>query len=69
MIGLMINVRCSEQSASAFPDQALHFGSFVAISSRTLLSTSTPRQALKRARNPVKVDITCVVDVDGAPRE
>jgi hypothetical protein len=49
-MGLMISVVCSADSASALSDQLLQCGSFVATSSRTLLSARTPRHALNPAR-------------------
>src|ERR1039458_3844929 len=45
----MISAACSATSANARPDQCPQSGSFVATSSRTLLSTITPRQTLRRA--------------------
>src|ERR1035441_3654230 len=49
MMGLMMSVVCSAASASERADQSPQRGSLVAMSSKTLLSTSTPRQACRRA--------------------
>jgi hypothetical protein len=63
----LIQVVCSAHSASALPDQSLQFRSFVAISSRTLLSTSTPRHALRRARRRSMAGFNGVA-FEGGPR-
>ena len=49
MTGLMMSVVCSAASARERADQSPQKGSLVAMSSKTLLSTSTPRQARRRA--------------------
>src|ERR1017187_5292265 len=49
MMGLMMSVVCSAASARERADQSPQKGSLVAMSSKTLLSTSTPRQARRRA--------------------
>ena len=49
IIGLIIRVACSATSARVRADHSPQLGSLVATSSRTLLSTSTPRQVLRRS--------------------
>jgi hypothetical protein len=61
----VFSVPRSAYSASAQPDHPLGSRSLVARSSRTLLSTSTPRQAFSRARRSVRAGIICVGCVYG----